>query len=146
MKKLRVFFIAFVAFLGLMGMSEKLNTTSVSASTLKTTTVPKKFRGTWYLATSRKKATAYKITSTRIKLDGVNARVYKYSSKAYHATSLSVPSKVLISSLGNTMYFYYIGGHIYPIQLSKNHASIKVIAGLPTTYYKSKSQALKHYR
>ncbi|QNQ82323.1 hypothetical protein FP435_03455 [Lactobacillus sp. PV037] len=145
MKRLKLLGIALLVFIGVVGVSDKVNVKSAQASVLKTTTVPKRFRGTWYLATSRKKVHAYKINSTRIKLDGVNARVYKYSSKAYRATSLSIPSKVLISSKGNTLTFYYIGGRIYPLNLSSNHQSLRDASAMQT-YYKSKSAALKHYR
>lgn len=141
-KKLLLFFSAFL----FLGLFLGINSQSTQAATLQKTSVPSRFRGTWYLATSKKKVKKYHITKTHINLDGMeNPRVYKYTSKAYRKIKLSTPKRVLIKVKKNTLTYYYIGGRIYPVTLSSSHKTLKDKTAMHT-YYRSKSAALKHYR
>ena len=73
----------------------------VSASVFQKTTVPKKFRGTWYSCWGNGKVQPFKITRTEINLAGCadgGARVYKYTKRAYNAKG---SSHLLIRTKGN---------------------------------------------
>lgn len=77
----------------------------VSASVFQKTSVPKKFRGTWYYYVGNGKVKAYKITRTKINLAGCadgKGGVYKYTKRAYNAKSGS--SHLLIKTKGNGMW------------------------------------------
>ena len=76
----------------------------VSASVFQKTTVPKKFRGTWYSCWGNGKVQPFKITRTEINLAGCadgGARVYKYTKRAYNAKG---SSHLLIRTKGNRMW------------------------------------------
>lgn len=145
MKKKLLWVFSALLFVGLfLGISNK--PAEVQAATLQKTTIPSRFRGTWYLATSKKKVKKYHITKTNINLDGMdNPRVYKYTAKAYRSVKLSTPKKVLIKVKKNKLTYYYIGGRIYPVTLSSNHKTLSDKSSMHT-YYRSKSAALKHYK
>lgn len=62
----------------------------VNASVFQKTTVPKKFRGTWYGYDYQKKLKAFKITSSKIVLAGygdfsMKTRTYKYTKRSHNS-------------------------------------------------------------
>lgn len=126
----------------------------VSASVFQKTTVPKKFRGTWYYYVGNGKVGAFKITRTKINLsgygdDGTKARTYKFTKRAHNAkvSSKAYSSHQLISSKGNRMQMSYPGGQTAAAYVTNNRKKLYVfVTTWPNTYYKSKSAARKDYK
>ena len=83
----------------------------VSASVFQKTTVPKKFRGTWYGYDYQKKLKPFKITSSKIVLAGysdagMKTRTYKYTKRS-HNSHADYSSHQLIKCRGNRMLMSY---------------------------------------
>lgn len=120
----------------------------VSASVFQKTTVPKKFRGTWYYYVGNGKVKAYKITRTEINLDGCadgRTRVYKYTKRAYNAKSGS--SNLLIRTKGNRMWICVPHGQTSAVYVTNNRKTLYVfVTTWPNTYSKSKSAARRDYK
>ena len=125
----------------------------VSASVFQKTSVPKKFRGTWYYYVGNGKVEAFKITRTKINLsgyaDGGKARTYKFTKRAYNAkvSSTVSSSHQLISSKGNRIRMSYPRGETTAAYVTNNRKKLYVfVTTWPNTYYKSKSAARKNYK
>jgi hypothetical protein len=124
----------------------------VSASVFQKTTVPKKFRGTWYRYWGDGKVKPFKITRTEINLDGCadsKAGVYKYTKRAYNAKgSLDFySSHLLIKAKGNRMWICVPHGQTSAAYVTNNHKTLYVfVTTWPNTYSKSKSAARKNYK
>ncbi len=128
-------------------------TEQVSASVFQKTSVPKKFRGTWYYYVGNGKVQAFKITRTKINLsgyaDGGKARNYKFTKRAYNAkvSSKVYSSHQLISSKGNRIRMSYPHGQTSAAYVTNNRKKLYVfVTTWPNTYYKSKSAARKNYK
>ena len=124
----------------------------VSASVFQKTTVPKKFRGTWYRYWGNGKVKPFKITRTEINLDGCadgKGGVYKYTKRAYNAkvSSTVSSSHQLISSKGNRIRMSYPRSETTAAYVINNRKKLYVfVTTWPNTYYKSKSAARKNYK
>lgn len=124
----------------------------VSASVFQKTTVPKKFRGTWYRYWGNGKVKPFKITRTEINLDGCadgKGGVYKYTKRAYNAkvSSTVSSSHQLISSKGNRIRMSYPRSETTAAYVTNNRKKLYVfVTTWPNTYYKSKSAARKNYK
>ena len=124
----------------------------VSASTFQKTTVPKKFRGTWYYYVGNGKVEAYKITRNEINLAGCadgKGGVYKYTKRAFNAKgSLDYySSHLLIKTKGNRMWICAPQGQTSAAYVANNRK--KLYVGVDTwvdTYYKSKSAAKRNHK
>lgn len=123
----------------------------VGASVFQKTSVPKKFRGTWYGYDYHKKLKAFKITRSRIVLSGyaetgVKTRTYKYTNRA-HNSHADYASHQLIKSNGNRMQMSYPSGETAAAYVTGNRK--KLYVGIDTwvdTYYKSKSAARRNHK
>lgn len=123
----------------------------VSASVFQKTSVPKKFRGTWYGYDYNNKLKGFKITSTKIVLAGyaeagVKTRTYKYTEPA-HMSHADYNSHQLIKSKGNRMLMSYPNGETAVAYVTGNHK--KLYVGIDTwvdTYYKSRSAARRNHK
>lgn len=124
----------------------------VSASVFQKTSVPKKFRGTWYYYVGNGKVKAYKITRTKINLAGCadgKAGVYKYTKRAFNAKgSLDYySSHLLIKTKGNRMWISSPHGQTSAAYVTNNRKKLYVfVTTWPNTYYKSKSAARRNYK
>lgn len=126
----------------------------VSASVFQKTSVPKKFRGTWYGYGVQNKLKAYKITRSRIRLAGYSdnnfkTRTYKLTDKSRNATGNynSYISHQLIKSKGNRMQMSYPSGETAVAYVTSKRK--KLYVGIDTavdTYYKSKSAAKRNHK
>lgn len=123
----------------------------VSASVFQKTSVPKKFRGTWYGYDYNNKLKGFKITSTKIVLAGyaeagVKTRTYKYTEPA-HMSHADYDSHQLIKSKGNRMLMSYPNGETAVAYVTGNHKKLYVGINMwVDTYYKSKSAAKKNHQ
>lgn len=123
----------------------------VSASVFQKTTVPKKFRGTWYGYDYNKKLKAFKITSSKIVLAGygdaeMKTRTYNYTKRS-HNSHADYSSHQLIKCSGNRMLMSYPMGENAAAYVTSNRK--KLYVGIDTwvdTYYKSKAAAKKNHR
>lgn len=125
----------------------------VSASVFQKTTVPKKFRSTWYRYWGDGKVKSFKITRTEINLDGCadggKARTYKFTKRAYNAkvSSTVSSSHQLISSKGNRIRMSYPRSETTAAYVTNNRKNLYVfVTTWPNTYSKSKSAARKNYK
>lgn len=124
----------------------------VSVSVFQKTSVPKKFRGTWYYYVGNGKVEAFKITRTEINLDGCadsKGGVYKYTKRAYNAKgSLDFySSHLLIKAKGNRMWICVPHGQTSAAYVTNNRKTLYVfVTTWPNTYSKSKSAARKNYK
>lgn len=124
----------------------------VSASVFQKTTVPKKFRGTWYRYWGNGKVKPFKITRTKINLDGCadgKGGVYKYTKRAFNAKgSLSYfSSHLLIKTKGNRMWICVPHGQTSAAYVTNNRKTLYVfVTTWPNTYSKSQSAARKNYK
>ncbi|NRO29108.1 hypothetical protein [Lactobacillus helveticus] len=120
----------------------------VSASVFQKTTVPKKFRGTWYRYWGNGKVKPFKIKRTEINLDGCadgRGGVYKYTKRAFNAKSDS--SHLLIKTKGNRMWICTPHGQTSAAYVTNNRKTLYVfVTTWPNTYSKSKSAARKNYK
>lgn len=120
----------------------------VSASVFQKTTVPKKFRGTWYSYWRNGKVKPFKITRTKINLDGCadgKGGVYKYTKRAYNAKSGS--SQLLIKTKGNRMWISAPHGQTSAVYVTNNRKTLYVfVTTWPNTYSKSKFAAKINYK
>ncbi|GFP00087.1 hypothetical protein [Lactobacillus helveticus] len=120
----------------------------VSASVFQKTTVPKKFRGTWYRYWGNGKVKSFKITRTEINLDGCadsKGGVYKYTKRAFNAKSGS--SHLLIKTKGNRMWICAPHGQTSAAYVTNNRQKLYVfVTTWPNTYSKSKSAAQRNYK
>ena len=120
----------------------------VSASVFQKTTVPKKFRGTWYRYWGNGKVKPFKITRTNINLDGCadgKGGVYKYTKRAYNAKNGG--SRLLIKTKGNRMWINVPHGQTSAAYVTNNRKILYVfVTTWPNTYSKSKSAARKNYK
>ncbi|WP_195922530.1 hypothetical protein [Lactobacillus crispatus] len=122
----------------------------VNASVFQKTTVPRKFRGTWYGYDYQKKLKAFKITSSKIVLAGygdsaIKSRTYKYTNRA-HNSHADYSSHQLIKCRGNRMLMSYPMGENSAAYVANNRR--KLYVGINTwvdTYYKSKAAAQKNH-
>ena len=119
----------------------------VSASVFQKTTVPKKFRGTWYSCWGNGKVQPFKITRTEINLAGCadgGARVYKYTKRAYNAKG---SSHLLIRTKGNRMWICAPHGQTSTAYVTNSRKNLYVVVDTwVDTYYKSKSAARKNWK
>lgn len=119
----------------------------VSASVFQKTTVPKKFRGTWYSCWDNGKVQPFKITRTEINLAGCadgGARVYKYTKRAYNAKG---SSHLLIRTKGNRMWICAPHGQTSTAYVTNSRKNLYVVVDTwVDTYYKSKSAARKNWK
>ena len=123
----------------------------VNASVFQKTTVPKKFRGTWYGYDYQKKLKAFKITSSKIVLAGygdaeMKTRTYNYTKRS-HNSHADYSSHQLIKCSGNRMLMSYPMGENAAAYVTSNRK--KLYVGIDTwvdTYYKSKAAAKKNHR
>ena len=120
----------------------------VSASVFQKTSVPKKFRGTWYYYVGNGKVKAYKITRTKINLAGCadgKGGVYKYTKRAYNAKSGS--SHLLIKTKGNRMWICSPHGQTSAAYVTGDRKKLYVVVDTwVDTYFKSKSAARKNWK
>lgn len=122
----------------------------VSASVFQKTTVPKKFRGTWYGCWGNGKVQPFKITRSEINLTGCadgGARVYKYTKRAYNAKGNDYGSHLLIKTRGNRMWICAQHGQTSAACVTNNRK--KLYVGVDTwvdTYYKSKAAAKRNHK
>ena len=123
----------------------------VSASVFQKTSVPKKFRGTWYGYDYNKKLKAFKITSSRIVLAGyaeagMKTRTYKYTERA-HMSHADYNSHQLIKSKGSRMLMSYPNGETAAAYVVGNRKKLYVGINMwVDTYYKSKAAAKKNHQ
>ena len=119
----------------------------VSASVFQKTTVPKKFRGTWYRYWGNGKVKPFKITRTEINLDGCadgKGGVYKYTKRAYNAKG---SSHLLIRTKGNRMWICAPHGQTSTAYVTNSRKNLYVfVTTWPNTYSKSKSAAKRNYK
>ena len=119
----------------------------VSASVFQKTTVPKKFRGTWYGCWGNGKVQPFKITRTEINLAGCadgKGGVYKYTKRAYNAKG---SSHLLIRTKGNRIRMSYPRGETAAAYVTNNRKNLYVfVTTWPNTYSKSKSAAKRNYK
>lgn len=121
------------------------------ASVFQKTSVPKKFRGTWYGYDYNNRLKGFKITSTKIVLAGyteagVKTRTYKYTEPA-HVSYADYNSHQLIKSKGNRMLMSYPNGETAVAYVTGNHKKLYVGINMwVDTYYKSKSAAKKNHQ
>lgn len=125
----------------------------VSASVFQKTSVPKKFRGTWYMCRGNGKVQPFKITRTEINLAGCadgGIRVYKYTKRAYNAkgsSNLLISSHLLIRTKGNRMWISVPHGETATAYITNSRKNLYVfVTTWPDTYYKSKSAARKNWK
>lgn len=123
----------------------------VSASVFQKTSVPKKFRGTWYGYDYNNRLKGFKITSTKIVLAGyaeagVKTRTYKYTEPA-HMSHADYNSHQLIKSKGNRMVMSYPNGETAAAYVTGNRKKLYVGINMwVDTYYKSKAAAKKNHQ
>ncbi|MGN8864874.1 hypothetical protein ACTND0_04150 [Lactobacillus amylovorus] len=119
----------------------------VSASVFQKTTVPKKFRGTWYGCWGNGKVQPFKITRTEINLAGCadgKGGVYKYTKRAYNAKG---SSHLLIRTKGNRMWICAPHGQTSTAYVTNSRKNLYVfVTTWPNTYSKSKSAAKRNYK
>ena len=123
----------------------------VNASVFQKTTVPKKFRGTWYGYDYQKKLKAFKITSSKIVLAGygdssMKTRTYKYTKRS-HNSQADYSSHQLIKCSGNRMLMSYPNGETAAAYVTGNRKKLYVGINMwVDTYYKSKAAAKKNHQ
>lgn len=124
----------------------------VSASVFQNTTVPKKFRGTWYRYWGNGKVKPFKITRTEINLDGCadgKGGVYKYTKRAFNAEgSLDYfSSHLLIKTKENRMWICVPHDQTSAAYVTNNRKTLYVdVDTWVDTYYKSKSAAKRNHK